>query len=340
MLPDIVGNTTALFLTFANNNFTGPIPSSIGKAKNLLEVLFLNNQLSGCLPHEIGYLNKATVFDAGFNRLTGPIPFSFGCLMKIEILNFTVNELYGAVPKIVCKLPNIAKELHFRRPDQRPGTKCAAFFSKRKYCPNEKLMKWIPCKKELSWNRMGTSSEQKKSSGPASVGFTYGTLVAHGPLFNDGAIAKCFSSGSNGAGCDIFCVSVLVGRPGCSRYGGRLRPACAGFIDPAFCCSPLTGTCLCFHRRLSLLSPTPVTFHVPPVLQLAFTASSQLTLHIHSFSHLSTVFGESLHVEGASGGIDLESIGEENDENYDVENDFCERDAWFNEDPPNLRRNE
>ncbi|GKV14955.1 hypothetical protein SLEP1_g25753 [Rubroshorea leprosula] len=50
--------------------------------------------------------------------------------------------------------------------------------------------------------------------------------------------------------------------------------------------------------------------------------------------------GESLHVEGASEGIDLESIGEKNDESYDVENDFCECDAWFNEDPPNLRRNE
>ncbi|GKV01623.1 hypothetical protein SLEP1_g14168 [Rubroshorea leprosula] len=42
-------------------------------------------------------------------------------------------------------------------------------------------MKWIPCKKDLSWITMGTSSEQKKSSGAASAGFSYGTLVPHGP---------------------------------------------------------------------------------------------------------------------------------------------------------------
>ncbi|GKU92834.1 hypothetical protein SLEP1_g6507 [Rubroshorea leprosula] len=49
----------------------------------------------------------------------------------------------------------------------------------------------------------------------------------------------------------------------------------------------------------------------------------------HNIEEVQGGEGESLHVEGASGGIDLESIGEENDENYDVENDFCEHDAWI-----------
>ncbi|XP_059445459.1 uncharacterized protein At4g06744-like [Corylus avellana] len=54
-LPYNLGSTPALYLTFANNKFTGPIPPSIGNAKDtLIEVLFLNNKLTGCLPFEIG----------------------------------------------------------------------------------------------------------------------------------------------------------------------------------------------------------------------------------------------------------------------------------------------
>ena len=41
-LPDNFGSTPARYLTFANNQLTGPIPASIGKAsKTLTEVLFL-----------------------------------------------------------------------------------------------------------------------------------------------------------------------------------------------------------------------------------------------------------------------------------------------------------
>ncbi|XP_050266522.1 uncharacterized protein At4g06744-like [Quercus robur] len=44
-IPATLGNTPALYLTLANNHFTGEIPRSIGQAWNtLLEVLFLNNK--------------------------------------------------------------------------------------------------------------------------------------------------------------------------------------------------------------------------------------------------------------------------------------------------------
>ncbi|MBS2599904.1 hypothetical protein KFY57_27745, partial [Salmonella enterica subsp. enterica serovar Typhimurium] len=74
------GNTPANYITLAGNKFTGPIPSTIGRAwRTLTEVLFLKNRLTGCLPFEIGYLVKATVFDANTNILTGTIPHSYGC---------------------------------------------------------------------------------------------------------------------------------------------------------------------------------------------------------------------------------------------------------------------
>ncbi|KAF3435447.1 hypothetical protein FNV43_RR22536 [Rhamnella rubrinervis] len=109
-LPNNLGSTPALYLTFANNKFYGPIPRSIGQAsKTLREVLFLNNQLSGCLPYEIGYLGSATLFDASRNQLTGPIPHSFACLAKIQLLNLESNQLYGSIPELVCKLPNLER---------------------------------------------------------------------------------------------------------------------------------------------------------------------------------------------------------------------------------------
>lgn len=107
-LPVNLGNTPVLYLTFANNRFTGPIPRSIGNASStLIEVLFLNNHLTGCLPYEIGFLKSATVFDAGNNFLTGPLPCSLGCLEKIEQLNFARNFLHGQVPELVCELGNL-----------------------------------------------------------------------------------------------------------------------------------------------------------------------------------------------------------------------------------------
>jgi hypothetical protein len=174
-LPDNLGSTPALYLTFANNKFTGPIPPSIGKTKtNILEVLFLNNKLTGCLPFEIGYLGNATAFDVSSNYLTGPIPHSFQCLFNIEVLNLARNHFYGSIPEAICKLPNLSyldlsrnyftqvgtecrklvnkKVLHLQKnciqdlPHQRSKAECAAFFSKPHQCPNEKTLTYIPCK--------------------------------------------------------------------------------------------------------------------------------------------------------------------------------------------------
>ncbi|KDP47121.1 hypothetical protein JCGZ_22117 [Jatropha curcas] len=189
-LPDNIGNTAALYVTFANNMFSGPIPKSIGNAKNLIEVLFLNNSFTGCLPYEIGNLKKATVFDVSRNKLTGPIPHSFGCLPKIEILNLATNEFYGPVPELVCELKTLqnlslsgnyftqvgpecrklikAKRLDVRKncildlPDQRSAAQCRDFFSKNRKCPNEKSLTIVPCRKNGFLSSTATATEQSK----------------------------------------------------------------------------------------------------------------------------------------------------------------------------------
>nr|TKS05215.1 uncharacterized protein D5086_0000133120 [Populus alba] len=204
-LPRNLGSTPVLYLTLANNNFRGPIPKSIGNARNLLEVLFLNNELEGCLPYEIGKLDKAVVFDVGSNKLTGPIPHSFACLKKMEILNLAVNKFYGPVPEMVCDLPRLAnlslsynyftqvgpecRKLIKKRildvrmncildlPGQRSAADCAKFFSKKRTCPNERSLSYIPCRKGGYSSSLETSDQQ--SMAPAAAPITYNALKPH-----------------------------------------------------------------------------------------------------------------------------------------------------------------
>ena len=173
-LPDNLGDTTVLYLTLANNKFTGPIPRSIGKASSLIEVLFLNNFLTGCLPYEIGFLRKLTVFDAGNNLLTGQLPCSLGCLEKVEQLNLAENLLYGQVPEVLCALGNLLnlslsnnyftrvgplcknmikngvvdmrKNCIYGIPDQRPAQECFRFFLQPRSCFHPTWFNIIPCK--------------------------------------------------------------------------------------------------------------------------------------------------------------------------------------------------
>ncbi|KAL1359548.1 hypothetical protein HN51_004865 [Arachis hypogaea] len=174
-LPNNLGDTKALYLTLANNKFTGPIPRSIRKASaTLTEVLFLNNLLTGCLPYEIGFLKKATLFDAGNNLLTGPLPSSLGCLESVEQLNLARNQLYGQIPEVVCALGNLAnlslsynyftkvgplcrnmikkgvadvrKNCISGLPNQRSAQECFAFFLSRRSCGNPAWFNFLPCK--------------------------------------------------------------------------------------------------------------------------------------------------------------------------------------------------
>ncbi|XVF45094.1 hypothetical protein PTKIN_Ptkin02bG0178300 [Pterospermum kingtungense] len=206
-LPDNLGDTSVLYLTFANNNFTGPIPPSIGKAPNLLEVLFLNNQLTGCLPYEIGNLTQATVFDVGSNKLTGPIPYSFGCLKKIELLNLANNQFYGEVPEIVCSLPKLenltlsnnyftqvgpaCRDLIWRKkldvrnncildlPSQRPKAECEAFFTRKLYCDRKESFKWVPCFEDGYHYTNSADKSHQESTASAPSPRTYSTLIPH-----------------------------------------------------------------------------------------------------------------------------------------------------------------
>lgn len=192
-LPQNLGSTPALYLTFANNKFTGSIPRSIGKlSSTLIEVLFLNNLLTGCLPYELGFLREARVFDASNNRLTGPLPCSLGCLEKIELLNLSGNLLYGQVPEVLCALDNLVNlslsNNYFTRvgplcrklikngvldvnrncihylPHQRSTHECALFFLQPRFCFYPSWYNFIPCSKVSPWSHPHSPSRTNSSS--------------------------------------------------------------------------------------------------------------------------------------------------------------------------------
>ncbi|CAN8258785.1 unnamed protein product [Cochlearia groenlandica] len=199
-LPENLGSITARYLTFANNRFNGPIPSSIGNIKSLQEVFFLNNKLTGCLPYQIGKLNQAKFFDVELNQLTGPIPCSFGCLRKMEHLNLARNKFYGTIPEILCDLSSLnnaslsfnyftragpkcrklikKKVLDVRMnciqdlPNQRTPWECEKFFKRKQSCPDYKSLFYVPCGKELK----RTKPDQEGLDGKASPPVSYGAL--------------------------------------------------------------------------------------------------------------------------------------------------------------------
>jgi len=202
-LPQNFGSTRARYLTFANNNLTGPIPKSVGFAPNLTEVLFLGNQFDGCLPPEIGNLKKAVVFDVSKNSLTGPIPLSFGCLKSIQYLNLAHNNFYGCVPDNVCQISSLrnngnlsladnyfnevgpscwslikSKVLDVSKncipglPNQRSPNECYKFYKTKKTCPNPSSFYYVPCKSH--WGK-----PTSETTVPTSTPVTYKALKPH-----------------------------------------------------------------------------------------------------------------------------------------------------------------
>ncbi|KAK9115657.1 hypothetical protein Sjap_014604 [Stephania japonica] len=206
-IPENLGSTRVLYLTLANNNFTGSVPKTLGTGDSALilkEALFLNNKLSGCLPYQIGLLKTATVLDFGGNLITGPIPLSFGCLTSIQLFNLARNLLYGEVPEVLCELPrlqnltlsfnyftqvgpvcrsllkrgvldmkmNCVKDL----PNQRSAKDCALFFQKPWHCPDQESMKISPCNK----NNRGVSSGAGAGAGGSSSSAYSALKAGHG----------------------------------------------------------------------------------------------------------------------------------------------------------------
>ncbi|KAL6660609.1 hypothetical protein ACP70R_001644 [Stipagrostis hirtigluma subsp. patula] len=84
------------WLSLANNEFTGPIPSSIATTPMLKELSLSNNHFQGRLPDF--KQNDLQVVDVSYNNLSGPIPSSIATAPMLNWLSLSNNHFQGHLP--------------------------------------------------------------------------------------------------------------------------------------------------------------------------------------------------------------------------------------------------
>ena len=104
--------TEILFLSA--NDFTGPVPTSIGMPSDstdpALRGLYLSeNKLDGEFPESIcEYTNLEALF-VDENRLSGSIPPCIGNLEKLRQFHVFKNNLTGEIPEEISSLRQLSK---------------------------------------------------------------------------------------------------------------------------------------------------------------------------------------------------------------------------------------
>ncbi|GJN39200.1 hypothetical protein PR202_gb28302 [Eleusine coracana subsp. coracana] len=88
----------ATTLNLSDNQFTGAIPSAVGRLKTLQVLDVSYNNISGSIPPEIGGLARLQILDLRRNRLTGTIPQELKQLNFLAVFNVAYNDLEGPIP--------------------------------------------------------------------------------------------------------------------------------------------------------------------------------------------------------------------------------------------------
>ena len=92
------GDLRVTYLSLAENQLTGTIPSELGNLANLEGLDLSSNQLTGSIPTDLGNLANLEGLNLSGNQLAGAIPTDLGNLASLERLNLSENQLTGAIP--------------------------------------------------------------------------------------------------------------------------------------------------------------------------------------------------------------------------------------------------
>ncbi|KAF8716822.1 hypothetical protein HU200_025919 [Digitaria exilis] len=125
------GSMNLIHAIFDHNNFTGPIPASLGQVKSLQIIRLDHNKFSGSVPNSIGNLSKLVELSIATNLLNGtvpdltsvtqlnyvdlsnnnfassPAPGWFSTLTSLNSIFMDNDNLTGTVPSAMFGLPNL-----------------------------------------------------------------------------------------------------------------------------------------------------------------------------------------------------------------------------------------
>ncbi|XP_057988914.1 receptor-like protein 9DC3 [Hevea brasiliensis] len=105
--PLQVPPSSTTFLSFADNNFSGEIPSSICRLNSLQYLYLFKNNISGTIPKCFGNFRNLSVLDLGNNNLHGSIPATCVEGNSLSRLDLNGNQLEGPLPRSLINCSNL-----------------------------------------------------------------------------------------------------------------------------------------------------------------------------------------------------------------------------------------